>query len=112
MTHSDRQMLAARFIGRDGYEQVETEQLTTETPTGRRAYGSNDEDIGEIESLLLTDAGKIDRAVIDIGGFLDLGEKEVAVTMKELTIMQKDGDVRVYIDSTQEAFEAQPEYED
>ncbi|MCE8005804.1 PRC-barrel domain-containing protein [Aestuariivita sp.] len=111
MAHSDRQMLAAPVIEREGYERVETEQLTSETLTGARVYGSNDEDIGEIGSLLLTDAGKIDRAVIDVGGFLGLGEKEVAVTMEELTIMQKDGDVRVYIDSTQEALEAQPAYQ-
>lgn len=108
--HSDRPMLRAPMIEREGYEPVETEQLTSETLTGARVYGKNDEDIGEIGSLLLTDSGKIDRAVIDVGGFLGLGEKEVAVTMKELTIMQKDGDVRVYIDSTQEALEAQPEY--
>lgn len=111
MAHSDRQMLAAPVIECEGYELVETEQLTSETLTGARVYGSNDEDIGEIGSLLLTDAGKIDRAVIDVGGFLGLGEKEVAVTMEELTIMQKDGDVRVCIDSTQEALEAQPAYQ-
>lgn len=111
MAHSDRQMLTAPAIERDGYETVQTEQLTSETLTGARVYGSNDEDIGEVDRLLLTDAGKIDRAVIDVGGFLGLGEKPVAVTMDELTIMQKDGDVRVYIDSTQEALEAQPAYE-
>ncbi|MBM7070068.1 PRC-barrel domain-containing protein [Actibacterium sp. 188UL27-1] len=111
MAHSDRQMLAAPAIERDGYETMEAEQLTSENLTGARVYGSNDEDIGEIDSLLLTASGEIDRAVIGVGGFLGLGEKDIAVTMEELTIMQKDGDVRVYIDSTEEALEAQPAYE-
>lgn len=109
--HSERQMLKAPAIERDGYEPVLSEQLTSEMLTGARVYGNNDEDIGEIDRLLLTGADKIDRAVIDVGGFLGLGEKPVAVTMDELTIMQKDSDVRVYIDSTQEALEAQPAYE-
>ena len=106
-----RAMLAPPMIEREGYEAAEMEQLTTEMLTGARVYGANDEDIGEISELLLTADGAIDRAVIDVGGFLGMGEKPVAVTLKELTIMQDDGDVRVYIDSTQEALEAQPAYD-
>ena len=111
MEPSSRMMLSQPEIMRDGYEQADMKQLTTEMLTGARVYGSKDEDIGEISELLLTADGKIDRAIIDVGGFIGLGEKPVAVTLKELTIMQGDGDVRVYIDSTQEALEAQPEYE-
>jgi hypothetical protein len=106
-----RGLLTAPAIEREGYEQADVEQLTTEMLTGARVYGIDDEDIGEIGALLLTDDGKIDRAVIDVGGFLGLGEKEVAVTMDELTVMQADSDVRVYIDSTEEALEALPAYE-
>ena len=109
--HMPRPVLVAPEVNRAGYENAEPEQLTTEALTGARVYGSDDEDIGEIGSLLLSDDGKIERAVIDVGGFLGMGEKEVAVTMQELTIIQKGGDVRVYIDSTQEALEAQPEYQ-
>ncbi|MEX3013954.1 PRC-barrel domain-containing protein [Gymnodinialimonas hymeniacidonis] len=107
----DRMRLTAPAVTREGYEPADIEQLTSEMLTGARVYGSEDEDIGEIGELLLTDDGMIDRAVIDVGGFLGIGEHHVAVTMEELTILQSDGDVRVYIDATQEALEAQPEYE-
>lgn len=62
--------------------------------------------------MLLTDAGEMDRAVIDVGGFLGMGERSVAVTFAELQIVQtEDGsDLRVYIDSSQEVLEQQPEY--
>lgn len=108
-----RPMLVAPTIERDGYMAADPAELTAEMLTGARVYGSNDEDVGEIHSLLLTDAGKIDRAIIDVGGFLGLGEKQVAVTFGELTILREDGgdDVNVYIDATQEALEAQPTYE-
>jgi hypothetical protein len=73
----------------------------------------NDEDVGEIGELLVTANGKLDRAVIDVGGFLGLGEREVAVSLSALTILRMDDgdDVRVYIDTSQEALEQLPVYE-
>ena len=108
-----RTMLMAPKVERDGYVASERSDLTAEMLTGARVYGVGDEDVGEISSLLLDDKGAIERAVIDVGGFLGLGEKPVAVTFNELTILRKDGgdDVQVYIDASQEALEAQPTYE-
>lgn len=99
---------------REGYREAEMEELTSETLTGARVYGSNDEDVGEVDELILNDDGSIKRVVLDVGGFLGLGEHEVAVSMNELRIVRdEDGDdVRVYIDATQEELEAQPEYND
>ncbi len=108
----DRPRLMMPTVVRDGYTDVVVDDLTTEDLTGARVYGASDEDIGEINSLLLTDDGKMDQAVIDIGGFLGLGEHQIAVTFDELQIVRDDsGDVRVYIDSSQEALEAQPQYQ-
>jgi hypothetical protein len=106
-----RPLLNAPMIERQGYDAAESEHLTSEMLTGARVYGANDEDIGEVSTLLLTDDGKIERAIIDVGGFLGIGEKSVAVSLEELTILQGDDNVRVYIDSTQDALEAQPDYE-
>lgn len=110
-TNERETMLAAPAVEREGYEAVEVDQLTTEMLTGARVYGSTDEDVGEVGELLLTSDGKIDKAIIDVGGFIGIGEKPVAVSMNELTILQADGDVRVYIDSTQDALEQLPAYE-
>ncbi|MEJ6398087.1 PRC-barrel domain-containing protein [Yoonia sp. 208BN28-4] len=113
MDENERTMLRAPEVERDGYETVEMADLTTEMLTGAVVYGSGDENVGEISELLLTDDGKMDRAVIDVGGFLGMGERPIAVTMDELQITRDDdGDVRVYIDSTMEALEEQPVYED
>lgn len=101
-------------ISREGYIVAEPVDLTAERLTGARVYGANDEDIGEIDELLLSEDGSnIDQVVVDVGGFLGMGEHEVAVTMEELHIMRsEDGqDFRVYMDATQEELEAQPEYE-
>ncbi len=110
---AERPMMSTPMVERDGYTNVAREDLNTEDLTGARVYGSNGEDIGEISELLLTADGQIDRAIIDVGGFLGMGEYPVAVTMDELQITREvDGDdLRVYIESSQEALEAQPEYE-
>jgi hypothetical protein len=109
----ERPMLIAPNIQREGFATVEYGKLTTEDLTGARVYGSNDEDLGEIDRLLVTEDGKLDRAIIDVGGLLGLGEHPVAVTMDELQIVRSedDGEVRVYIESSQEALEKQPEYQ-
>ncbi|MBW4707453.1 PRC-barrel domain-containing protein [Roseobacter sp. YSTF-M11] len=112
MGYDKREMLTAPSVERDGYSTVKADDLTTEDLTGARVYGPGDEDVGEIDQLLLTDAGKLDRAVIDVGGFLGLGERPVAVTFDELQIVRsEDGNVRVYIDASQKSLEGQPEYE-
>ena len=112
-TPAERDMLMRPAMERDGYTDTMAEDLTTEDLTGAVVYGANDENIGEVDSLLLNNDNQIDRIVLNIGGFLGLGEHQIAVTMDEVQILRsEDGsDFRVYIDSTQEALEAQPEYE-
>lgn len=109
----DLSLMTPPVIERDGYQATMVEDLTAEDLTGARVYGPSDEDIGEIDEILLTDSGELDRAVIDVGGFLGLGERSVAVSFEELTIIRTDegDDVRIYIDSSQEALEAKPAYE-
>lgn len=99
---------------REGYtevEMVEATSMSADDLEGARVYGTNDEDVGEISELLLED-GKLTRAVIDVGGFLGIDEKPVAVAFDKLQILKNENgdDLRVYIDSTQESLEAQPEY--
>lgn len=107
-----RTIMTPPKVEREGYRMTERAELTTEMLTGARVYGIKDEDVGEINSLTLAADGTIDRAIIDVGGFLGMGEKQVAITFDELTILREDGgdDVQVYIDASQEALEAQPEY--
>ena len=104
-------MMTAPMMERDGYQLVDNSALTTEELTGTSVYGTNDDRIGEVGELLMTDDGKLDKAIIDVGGFLGLGEKPVAVSMESLTILRTEGDTRVYIDATEEQLESMPAYE-
>nr|WP_306267757.1 PRC-barrel domain-containing protein [Pararhizobium sp. IMCC3301] len=113
MMDGERRMLMAPEVTREGYGVSSFEELTTEDLTGARVYGAKDEDVGEIDKLIVDDSGQITKAILGIGGFLGIGERKIAVTLDELSILREtDGSAfRVYIDASKEQLEAQPEYE-
>ena len=105
--------VTAPEITRDGYEAVKASALTSEMLTGAPVYDTRDEWIGEVGELILDNNGQVDTAVIDVGGFLGIGEKPVAKTLDSLTIKRAtdDGALRVYVDATQKELEDMPAYE-
>jgi len=107
-------MEAVNAVERDGYMTVMADKMEASELIGSRVYGTDDEDVGEISEVILTKGSNGKVAIIDVGGFIGIGEKPVAVPMGELKIMrEKDGDdLRVYIDATEERLEGMPEYED
>jgi hypothetical protein len=93
------------------------EVLTPEEPTfatayiGKSVYSSEDpesENIGDINDLILSEDGSITHAVVGVGGFLGIGEKNVAVPFDELKLVERDGDIRFVYASTREQLEAAP----
>ncbi|PTW99563.1 PRC-barrel domain-containing protein [Pararhodobacter aggregans] len=85
-----------------------------DTLIGARAYDANAEWVGEISAVLPADAeGNEERFVIDVGGFLGIGEKPVALTADDLRVaVDAEGDVEhVVVARTQAELEAMPEVE-
>jgi sporulation protein YlmC with PRC-barrel domain len=97
---------------RDGYTSAAPADMTTEMLTGATVYGTNDETIGEVSQLNIDDSGKITEAIVDVGGFLGMGQKPVALKLSELNILRADGgdELRVYVDMSKEQMEALPTY--
>lgn len=85
---------------------VSVDMITTEDLEGTRVYDANNNWVGEI-SMATGDA-----AVIDVGGFLGIGEKPVLLEWSQLDILQeKDSeDFRVYTKLTEAELEALPTY--
>ncbi|MEZ5779789.1 MAG: PRC-barrel domain-containing protein [Paracoccaceae bacterium] len=100
-------------IARDGYVAAEQTDLTAEMLTGAPAYDANDEWIGEVSELVLADDGSVSEAVVDVGGWLGIGEKPVALKLDDVEILRTadGGDLRVYLSQTKEELEAMPTYE-
>ena len=97
-------------------EIVESEEtLTPEQPTlatafiGKSVYSSEDpesDNIGDVNDLIVNDDGSITHAVIGVGGFLGIGEKDVAVPFDELQVVEQDGEIRLVYASSREQLEA------
>jgi sporulation protein YlmC with PRC-barrel domain len=54
---------------------------------GTRVVSANNESIGDINDVILDRNGQIMAAVVGVGGFLGIGEKDVAVPFKSLEFM-------------------------
>lgn len=100
-------------MSKDGYVAADATMLTSEKLTGAKVYDATDASIGEVANLVLSADGKVSDVIIDVGGFLGMGEKPVALPLADVDILkQADGDeLRVYLGQTKEQLEALPKYE-
>lgn len=79
---------------------------------GTTVYGANDVRVGEIGDVVLAPDSKPDAVIVDVGGFLGIGAKEVAIGMDKLKFMtDKDGKKYLYTNFTKEQLQAQAAYD-
>jgi hypothetical protein len=78
---------------------------------GLNVVGSNNESIGEVSDFLVDDQGIILAAVVGVGGFLGIGQKDVAISFETLSISRdKDGDPVARLTLTKEELESAPAF--
>jgi len=56
---------------------------------GVNVYNEANEKLGDINELIVDKDGKIDAVVIGVGGFLGMGEHDIAVTMDKLRFVEE-----------------------
>lgn len=99
-------------IDKSTLKELPSTDLRAEELMGTTVYGGDDANIGEIGDILMTADGKIDAYVIDVGGFLGMGEKKVAVGSDNLAFMvDAEGKKYLYTTFTKQQLEAQPAYD-
>jgi sporulation protein YlmC with PRC-barrel domain len=99
-------------IDKSALTEMPVDKIRSEDLVGTTVYGANDVNVGEIGDVVLTGDKKVDAVVIDVGGFLGVGEKEVAIGMDNLKFMtDKDGNRYLYTNFTKEQLEAQVAYD-
>lgn len=84
----------------------------SEDLVGTTVYGADDAKVGEIGDIALSADQKVDAVIVNVGGFLGIGEKEVAVGMDNLKFMtDKDGNKYLYTSLTKDQLEKQAAYD-
>ena len=75
---------------------------------GKAVYGPDRHEVGTISDLVFQKSGKVQAAIVGVGGFLGIGEKEVAVPFADLQFSTQGGHRVITLSATKEALEAAP----
>jgi hypothetical protein len=86
--------------------------ITSDELVGATVYSRDNESIGDVGEVLFADNGDVDAVVIDVGGFLGMGEKPVAVAFSALDIRTSgQGELVVRTDLTEQEFDSVEQYD-
>jgi hypothetical protein len=72
----------------------------------QNVYDPSDNKIGEVTDLLVQKDGKIPAVMIAVGGFLGMGEKDVAVAFDALQPTTKNDKVHLVMNTTKDALKS------
>jgi hypothetical protein len=81
---------------------------------GANVTNMANETVGEIDELVLSKDGKVAAVVVGVGGFLGIGEREVALDYKSLNIkydpnaMTNAGAVTIQVNATKDSLKSAP----
>ncbi|CAN7511421.1 PRC-barrel domain-containing protein [Pararhizobium sp. LjRoot235] len=87
-------------------------QISANTYIGQPVYNAADESIGDINDIIFTMDGSVEAAVIGVGGFLGIGEKNVAVPLDTIAVSEvpNSTDLKLTTQETADTLNAAPEF--
>lgn len=103
-------ILASKLIGMRVYAVDTDVDVTKNYPADSRKNWS---DVGEINDVVLDWDGSIKAVVLGVGGFLGIGEKDVAVEMSSLRKVRETADSNdwfLVVNSSKQALTSAPKY--
>ncbi len=126
-TRGQTDLMASELIGRAVYSRrnaTDTTAQAGQTNTNadgnetRMTIGSDElgamDNIGEINEIILSSDGEVRAIVIGVGGFLGMGERDVAVTMDQVSFAaDRDNadELYVMVNTSAEALKTAPAYD-
>ncbi len=91
------------------HKALDATELTPENLLDAEVYGADDEKIGTVSHV--HGVGPATEVIVDVGGFLGIGAKSVALTTSQLNFMcDEDGVVHATTSWTKEHVKALPEH--
>lgn len=87
--------LASRLIGQSVYNGTDT----------------NAKSIGDVNDLVIDKNGMVKSVVIGVGGFLGIGEKNVAVDFPKVSMVEANGNRWLVTNATKEQLQAMPTFD-
>lgn len=72
----------------------------------QNVYDPSNTKIGEIADVLVSKDGKVEAFIVSVGGFLGIGEKDVAVPFSAVRASEKNGSWYLTMDATKDSLKA------
>lgn len=103
--------MKAPVMAVEGYNSVDLATLTAENLIGATVYGGEDNSVGTVSDVRIGAGDKIDGLIVDVGGFLGIGSKPVAVPLDKAQVLKDANgtEVRVYVPMSKDDLTALPE---
>ncbi|WP_181700269.1 PRC-barrel domain-containing protein [Chthonobacter albigriseus] len=112
-TSTDTAATSSGMSGQPFVDMQQSGQWLASDLIGAKVRSSTDEDIGEVNDVLFTQDGQGEAIVVGVGGFLGIGEKNVAIPFERLTVNTEDGesdDLIVSLETTKEELNGAPAF--
>jgi sporulation protein YlmC with PRC-barrel domain len=87
---------------------VPSQSMTVTNWYKQNVYDAANNKIGEVTDVLVSQDGKVSALVVSVGGFLGIGEKDVAVPFSSVKQTMKDGKAYLTLDTTKDALQSAP----
>ena len=78
---------------------------------GKRVYDTAGNDIGEVNDLIISEDGKVQATILGVGGFLGIGEKDVAVPVTSVEMVKDGESVKLVVNATKDQLEKAPKFD-
>jgi sporulation protein YlmC with PRC-barrel domain len=111
-------LAAVILLGAGGFAVAQTMPVTlmSSPPPGKTVtrfykqsvYDPAKDKIGTVDDVIVNDRGQISGLIIGVGGFLGVGEKDVAVVFNAVHAEMKDGAWYLTLDTTKDALKSAP----
>jgi sporulation protein YlmC with PRC-barrel domain len=86
-------------------------QLSANDLLNKTVRNGSNESVGDINDVRIDSNGKVAAVIVGVGGFLGLGEKDVALPYEQLSFMRDgDGALVISADVTKESLQSAPEW--
>jgi hypothetical protein len=93
-------------------EAQQAEEMLASTLIGTSVANAENQSVGDINDVLLAADGRLKAVVVGVGGFLGIGERDVAVPWEALGVSRdEDQDLVLRLDVSREQLENAPEFE-
>lgn len=79
---------------------------------GADVMSNDDETVGSISELIIDESGQVVAVVVGVGGFLGMGEKDVAINWDDITKSGTGDDQELRVTLTREDLSSAPMFED